>query len=246
MYETFNTDALVIGESGTGEVDSVVTLLSRTRGVITAFANGARKPKNRLHGATSLFCYSDFTIFEKGETLNISGAALNTMFFKVRDSIEKLAAAEAFCELARVLAPHNDQGAAKYLRVILNSLHYLCEDKISPVALKCLVELRYLTYAGFMPRLVACEECGRFESEYMYFSPHDGLIYCEDHPVKGEKVPLAVIDAMRHIVFSEIKPLFSLKVPEENLKQLSTLLDVYLKTVTGMRFPAVDFLATFT
>ena len=59
---TYDTDALVIKAQNTGENDRLVTLLTRKYGVIRAFANGARSPKNKNASATSLLCYADFTI----------------------------------------------------------------------------------------------------------------------------------------------------------------------------------------
>ena len=41
------TDGLVIREQAIGEQDRVITVLTRTNGIIRAFANGVRSPKNK-------------------------------------------------------------------------------------------------------------------------------------------------------------------------------------------------------
>ena len=53
--EKFNTDGIVIKTSVTGESDMIVFVLTRTRGIIRAFAKGARGMKNKLHAGSSLF-----------------------------------------------------------------------------------------------------------------------------------------------------------------------------------------------
>ena len=44
---TIKTDGIVIKEQAIGEQDKLVTLLTREIGIIRAFANGARNPKNK-------------------------------------------------------------------------------------------------------------------------------------------------------------------------------------------------------
>ena len=58
------TDGLIIRDLNVGEDDRIVTILTRSRGVVRASARGARRVKSRLSTATRLFCYSDFTLFK--------------------------------------------------------------------------------------------------------------------------------------------------------------------------------------
>ena len=41
------TDGIILRETMTGEQDRLVTILTRSNGVIKAFVNGARNPKNK-------------------------------------------------------------------------------------------------------------------------------------------------------------------------------------------------------
>ena len=59
---TFMTDGIIIREQTTGEQDRLVTILTRSKGVIKGFVNGGRNPKNKNVSSTGLLCYSDFTI----------------------------------------------------------------------------------------------------------------------------------------------------------------------------------------
>ena len=70
--EKFTVDGVVIKTSVTGEADRIVWVLTRDRGIIRAFAKGARGTKSRLHGGTSLFCYCEFTFSEKNNVYNIN------------------------------------------------------------------------------------------------------------------------------------------------------------------------------
>ena len=58
----FSTDGLVIRTVNVGESDRAVTVLTRDRGLMSAFATGARKQNSKNGAATSLLTYSDFTV----------------------------------------------------------------------------------------------------------------------------------------------------------------------------------------
>ena len=59
---TLRTDGIVIREQTTGEQDRLITVLTRENGVIRAFVNGGRNPKNKNVSSTGLLCYSDFSV----------------------------------------------------------------------------------------------------------------------------------------------------------------------------------------
>ena len=50
------TDGIILRETMTGEQDRLVTVLTRSNGVIKAFVNGARNPKNKNVSSTGLLC----------------------------------------------------------------------------------------------------------------------------------------------------------------------------------------------
>ena len=79
-----NTDGLVIREQPTGERDRLVTVLTRDIGVIRAFVNGARNPKNKNAAATGLLCYSHFSIDKTSKGIyTIREATAKEVFFSL-------------------------------------------------------------------------------------------------------------------------------------------------------------------
>ena len=82
------TDGIVIRENNTGEQDRLVTLLTRDKGIITAFVNGGRNPKNKNVAATGLLCYSDFSIEKtRRDVYIIKEATAKEVFFSLREDI---------------------------------------------------------------------------------------------------------------------------------------------------------------
>ena len=134
------TTGLIIKEQKVGEADRLVTVLTEDLGLIRAFAPGALKIKSKNISATSLLSYSELTIYQSRDTYKINSATSKEIFFGLRDDIVSLSLAGYFCELLLNLAPIFEK-ADNYLRLILNSLHLLCEKKRSPEMLKAIFEL---------------------------------------------------------------------------------------------------------
>ena len=162
------TDGIVLRERAIDEFDCVLTLLTRERGIISADARGAKKPRGTLRVPAELLSYSCFVLFSNRERYSVDKADLDTVFMGVRGDVEKLSLASYFCELTAQAAPR-EENADGYLRLLLNTLYLLDTGKRACGFLKPVYELRLLTMAGFMPNLVACAGCGCYEAEEMFF-----------------------------------------------------------------------------
>lgn len=242
------TDGIVIREQMTGEQDRLVTILTREHGVLKGFVNGGRNPKNKNVAATGLLCYSDFSIEKtKRDIFIIKEATAKEVFFSLRENIVSLSLAQYFAELTYDLAPREDN-ASEFLSLLLNAIYLITHEKKSEQLIKAVTELRMLCIAGYMPSLIACASCGQFQSENMYFDLHTGEIFCEECNLKNSlhKLSFTVISAMRHICFSEPQKIFSFSVPDDDLRELSFISEIYLKNITNKKYKTLDFYKMMT
>lgn len=237
-----NTDGLVIREQNIGEADRRVTLLTRDYGIVHAFARGARRIKSNALTATQLLSYSRFSIFQGRGSYIIDEAEPIEVFFSLRGNMETLSLSLYFAQLMAELAPELDD-AEPYLRLILNAFHLLSAGKRPPLQIKAIFELRLLSIAGYMPNLVACETCGAFESDPMFFDTAHGRLYCANCRPKTpyDTLSAGVVTAMRHIVFSDFDKIFRFTLPADSLRTLSNLSERYLLAQTQRGFQTLDF-----
>lgn len=239
----FTTEALVIKEMSVGENDRLVTLFTKDYGIIRAFAAGAKSIKSKKGTATSLLTYSSFTILKKKDTYKIYEATPIRLFFRTGSEIEELALAQYFCELCGVIVSSGIPDG-EFLRLILNSLHFLTGQRRYPPLIKAITELRAAALAGFMPNLVACERCGKFEDDMMYFDISEGRLLCSDCKANTSgltPIEPTLLSAMRHIVYSEFSRLYSFTIPEESADKLSEITGKYITLQTDHRFATLDF-----
>jgi len=235
-----NTDGLVIKVSETGESDRLVTLLTKEYGVLRAFVRGAKKIKSRSLSATQLFSYAEFSIYRGRDAYIVDDAKPIEIFFSLRDDIERLALAQYFCELAGELAPVESDADA-YLRVMLNSLHFLAGGKRPQTFLKAVTELRLLCFAGYMPDLVACADCGAYTDDGMRFDIGGGQLFCSACAGAGERVAPGVLTAMRHICFSDDGRVYSFTLSDDGLAALAGVTERYLMAHIQKRFRTLEF-----
>ena len=70
------------------EMDKRITVLTKERGKISAFARGAKKPGSRFMAATNPFCYGTFRLYEGKTAYNLSEVRIAEYFENLREDFE--------------------------------------------------------------------------------------------------------------------------------------------------------------
>lgn len=236
-----STKGLVIREQTTGESDRLVTLLTADYGLVRAFVRRAKQMKSRMNSATSLFAYGDFSLYRSKDAFVVDDAVATGVFFGLRKDIERLTLAQYFAQLAFELGAE-EQPCEELLRLTLNSLHLLCKGEKSLMQIKAVFELRAMCLGGYMPRILACDNCGTYETPLMYFDTLEGKIYCENCPKTGAiPLPKTVITAVRFICLTEPSKIFSFSLSDENMKLLSDVAEKYMLSRVQRKLSALEF-----
>lgn len=244
--QRITTDGIVIGTLNFDESDRLLTILSGEHGVLRAYARGARRTKSKLSSSTELMSYSRFVLFRYQERTTVDAADINTLFWNIRQDIEKLALASYLCELSADTSPVEEE-AQQQLRLLLNCLALMDAGKRKAAWLKPLFELRQISLAGYMPDLVACQGCGCYETRNGYhFYPTRGAFFCEGCDLDGkeeqfDRIGPAVLSAMRHIIFSDFDKLFSFTLQENGMRVLTAVCERYIKAQLSRTFHTLEF-----
>lgn len=240
----FKTNGLIIKEQTLNEQDKLCTVLTDSHGVIRAFVRRAKNIKSPKCAPTGLLCYSKLSVFENKGTYTIDEAKSEEMFIGLRNDVKNMSLAQYFCELCINLCP-KEQEAGEFLKLILNALYLLSNNKKDPLLIKVCVEMRLLGLNGYMPDLVMCADCSVYEKETMVFIPKTGKLFCDTCAKKsgaiGIYAPISVITALRHTFYADDNKLFSFSLSEGSLNLLNTISESYLSSITEKDYLTLQF-----
>lgn len=240
------TKGLVLREVKTKESDKILTLLTPGQGIISAAAQGSRRPKSKLFSGTGLFCYSEWALFEARTMYRVNEASPLEVFFGLRESVESVALATYIAEMLQILLP-TGQEAENLLSLTLNSFHLLSGNKMPARLVKAVFELRAMCEAGFMPDVLACEACGEENGQAFRFGPHHGTLLCAACAAQKERdvnLDAAALAALRHIVYAEPKKAFSFTLQGNSFALLCQVAEKF--TLCNLEYPpkSLSFLKT--
>lgn len=245
--QLITTKGLVINERSVGENDKYIEILTEDLGVIDVSVKGVKKITSKNSGSAQLFSYSKFCLSKRRERFYINSSENISIFFDIRLSVEKLSLASYFSEVVKYALPH-DLPCGEVLRLFLNTLHYLCNEKIDMNILKSIFELRLMTEIGLMPQLIGCRECICFESEHMFFDLKNSNLICKKCADENmlstdnlQELPIAVLRSVRHICLSDFEKIFSFSLSENYIPMLSHFSEKYLINQLGRSFKTLKF-----
>lgn len=239
MKEKIRTDGLVIREHHTGESDRIITVLTRNEGLVRAFATGARKIIGKSASSTGLLCFSDFVFSPSRDSFRVSESSPKEVFFGLRESLEKLSLAQYFCELCGVLCPF-DEPAEQQLRLTLNCLKFLEDERLPADQIKAIFEMQLLCQSGYRPDLSECALC--HEGENHFFDLYEGRTFCAAHKSpRSIRLDKDIFLALSAVSSEEMKKAFLFTLPKCRLKILSKITGEYTRVRLERNFKTLEF-----
>lgn len=221
------TKGIILSESNMNDFDKMVTILT-PNGKIGCAAKGARKPKSLLMAGTQLLCFGEYLIYQSASSYHINSCEPIEIFYPIRTDLDKLKYASHITKIINDVTDEN-QSTYRILQLYLNTLYMISETDENMDFVLAVFKIRLLCLLGFMPKINGCTECGQKEN-LNYFSLKDNGLKCENcgRIDKGAiQISNTTQNAIRYIVTSDPKKIFSFHIPEEDLKELILVSKLY-------------------
>lgn len=238
MY--IKTDGIVLREVEYRERDKILTVLTKDLGKITVKARGVRSQRSKLKAGCQILSFSEFTLSSYQGCYIVTEAAVKEMFPELREDIELLYLAAYFVQVSDVIAQEEDP-MPELLSLLLNSLYAIGKLKKPQKLIKAVFELRLMCISGFLPDLRGCAVCGRTDPDR--FNISEGVLQCSDcSGMDGIRMPLQpdTLAAMRYIVSADAKKIFSFRLSDTGLQELSDIAESYLSARLERGFHTLD------
>ena len=239
MY--INTSGLVIRETAYKDSSKILTVLTGSEGKLTVSARGALRRNSKLAAVTQLLAYSEMTLSGTQDRWTLTEARSVEQFIGLRGDIILLSLGSYFAELAEA-ASDEDSPSPELLPLCLNALYALSAGLKTPEYVKPAFELRLMSVSGFAPLIESCQMCGKGEPEHALLDMSGGTVFCGEHaPADATPLSPGALRAMRHIINSDQKKIYSFSISSESLGELTSAAEGYLLTHLDRRFRTLDY-----
>lgn len=255
MIGQIKLTGMVLAAMPVGEYDRRLTILTKERGKISAFARGARKPTSALLASSQPFSFGEFTLYEGKSSYNVIACDISNYFAQLREDIEAIYYGMYFCEFAAYLTKENLE-AGEQLKVLYMALRALTKEAIPKRLVRYIFELRFLAAGGEMPQVFECVHCGKkdmLRQERVWFLAGEGGLCCGECRAKRnalsagkDEVPVgtSAIYTMQYIVSTPLNKLFTFTVSDEVLRELKDVTERFLEKQVGCTMKSEQMLET--
>ena len=214
MQEHIYVTGMILKISPVGEYDRHITLLTKERGKLTAFAKGARKPGNRLAAATNPFAFGRFKLYEGRNSYTLSEAEIQNYFEELRVDYVGACYGMYFAEVADYYTRENND-EKEMLRLLYQSLRALSKESLPNPLVRCVFECKAIAVNGEFPGV-----------------PQD------------EDLEESTVYALQYIAASSVEKLYTFTVTDTVLEQLQSIAERYMKRFVGHNFKSLEVLKT--
>lgn len=177
----YRDEAIVLRTRKLGEVDRIVTLLTRQHGQVRAVAKGVRKTSSRFGARLEPFMVADLQLYEGRNLDTVSQAEqLANYGAEIVSDYARYTIACAMAEAAERLT--RETSSEQHYLLLLGGMRALSGgDRPANQVLDSYL-LRALSLSGWIPDLEFCHSCA-LEAES--FSVHTGVVSCSSCEIPG-------------------------------------------------------------
>ena len=214
MQEYISVTGIILKQTPVGEYDRHISLLTKERGKISAFARGARKPSNRLAAATNPFAFGVFKLYEGKDSYTVAEADIKNYFEELRTDYIGACYGMYFAEIADFYTRENND-EREMMKLLYQTLRALCAPALPNPLIRCIYECRTIAVNGEFPGV-----------------PTD------------RKLEESTAYALQYIASSSIEKLYTFNVTDTVLKELQQIAAQYMKRFVGREFKSLEVLQT--
>ena len=247
MNDTVTVTGMVLTSSPMKEYDRRVELLTREKGRISAFAQGARKSGSALSGCTIPLIYGEFMVYEGRSSYSLRSASIQKSFGEIAADYDKTCYAAYFSEMARYVCREN-MDASDELLLLYITLLAMQKDKMPLKLIRVVYELRLLMISGQGLELFACLDCGRTDCASVYFQA--GGLLCESCAEKHTELKNArpfvlsgdALYSLQFILSAPLEKLYTFLLSDSVLEELIHFMRAYMGKFLPYKFKSLEFL----
>ena len=216
MQDNVELKGMILKSEPIGDYDRRVVILTDSRGKISAFARGARKPNSRFVAGTNPFVFADFKLYEGKNSYSLNDVQVVNYFDELRADYEAAYYGMYMLEIADYYTRENND-EKEMLKLLYQSLRALMHPGIDNRLIRVIYEIKSTVINGEFP------------------GPKDNATYKD-----------ATLYAIDHIVQSDTSKLYTFTVKPEILTELEEIAADTCRRTMNYPFKSLEILNTLT
>lgn len=233
---------MVLSATNIGEADKKLTILTKEKGRITAFVNGARRAKSTLAAASNPFCFGTFTCLEQRSSYKVIKVDISEYFTELSQDYDRVCLGSYFLEVADYCAVENVSEKERLLLLYL-TIKELLKDRLPVELIRAIYELKSWAIGGVYPNVFSCVNCGQKE-ELTHFAMGLRGCLCKNCAPRlgGNPLNSSVHYALKYVIATPVEKLYTFSLSREVMEEFVRLIDVYRLNYENHHYKALDFL----
>lgn len=216
MQEYIMLTGIILKQSPVGEYDRHISILTRERGKISAFARGARRPGNKLAAATNPLAFGKFKVYEGRSSYTLAEADIQNYFEALRADYIGACYGMYFAEVADYYTRENNDESLM-LKLLYQALRAVCAETLPNPLVRCVFECKAIAVNGEFPGVP-----------------------------ENRKLDPATVYALHYIAASPVEKLYTFTVTEPVLAELEQIAEEYRRRFIGHTFKSLEVLQSLS
>ncbi|MCR5108574.1 MAG: DNA repair protein RecO [Lachnospiraceae bacterium] len=212
MRDYILVTGMILEASPVNDYDKRLVILTTDRGKITVFARGAKRQNSKLMASTDPFCFGDFKVSEGKSAYNLYDVEIKYYFEELRKDFEGAYLGMYFLEYASWYSRENSDDK-ELLKLLFQAVRALIKEDIDNRLVRAVYEIKILVVNGEFPGIPKNRE----------------LLYATRYTVD-------------HIVSTPVNKVFSFRVSDKVLTELTELADDLRRRTCDRHFKTLDTL----
>lgn len=225
------------------DYDKRLVVLTKERGKITIFANGARRQNSTYRAACQSYVMGKFTVRPGRDVYNLIKADVDDYFSEISQDMDRLCYASYFCELMSYYTREGDF-CKNNLNLLYFTLKALINESIPDRLVKCIYEIKLMDIEGQAIHAFNCVKCGTKEN-LMFFDAAKGGVLCIRCATKHKvtkQVSQTLVYTLQFILSSPLNSIFSFNLGKRYLVELEEIIDSFRKAYIDKEFKSLQIL----
>ena len=232
-------EGIILSISDYQESSRILQVLTKEHGLIGVIAKGCKSVKSPLRAACNSYTYGYFYIYYKENKLSLlSNVDIINSYSHIRLDIELISYMAYLCDLTYQVVKQNDD--SNIFDILINALDKI-NNKLNPLIITNIVELKYLDYLGISLNLDSCVKCGNKE-DIVTIDGDDGGFICKNCYTNQAIVDKKTIKLIRMYYLVDIKTISTIKISDVVSREINNFINNYYDRYTGLFLKSKEFL----